>query len=1017
MKEPNKTERQPRKLVFATNNAHKLAELRELAGDYCQILSLAEIGCHEDIPETSPTIRGNAEMKALYVKQHYGIDCFADDTGLMVDCLGGEPGVRSARYASDSGRDHDSEANMNKLLRKMEHSDDRAAHFLTDIALTRPDGSVIHFEGRVDGEITRQPRGDSGFGYDPVFRPENSELTFAEMDSGAKNAVSHRGRAVRKLIEWLVATAMLLAIMFVPGRTEAAVPTGQWNHYASFTAPPQQVAAAGDKIYYTSGGALFCFDTAEEESCSYTGSGLLNDSDITLISYNPSGRYLVVAYSSGNIDLLYDDGTVVNISDIADSDIAGSKTVTGVDFDKDRIYISTDFGLVEYNDRRHEVVQSGNYGKKVYGVAVLKNHILIYVPFLVRRIEKGQNIRSLDNFEQLNGWGNVIDMVPLNDSTIVMRRNFGDRPDLHVSAMCYDPENGEFIRYKSVQNVSVSGRPTLGGDGHLYVTDGARGLYRFEPDGSTTLAATLPETLSGNIAGVGKGGVSDLWLLDSDGIGHYDLASGKVLSEKYRPEDMSISNIAWIIPSADGHRIYLTNQGATNYRRYSTDDGDGYNTVQQTALLGEAGEIDDLTLYDYDSDWELLANMQRNLGVRQPISTTRLIEDPDDPSTYYLASSLEGLFKITGGKLAGVYNSDNSPIEYTFGHRVFDVNIDPKGNLWTASWRGSGANSRAVAMLPADRRRLDPSDVKVSDWKRVNAPDMNCNKDARVFICRKSSMIFVYDTRFSGGMLAIDTRGTYDDFSDDVLHTWYSFTDQDGKTFDPGRLTAIAEDLDGRVWIGSTMGIIELSNPSRATDPTMTVNRLKVPRNDGTNQADYLLGSDCIYDISVDNANRKWIATELSGLYLASASGNEILAHYTPANSPLPTTTINCVYADRLGNSVFVGTAEGLFEFGGSASPAMEDYSEIYAYPNPVRPEYSGPVTIAGLMDGSLVKIADSAGNVVAQMRAEGGMAVWDACNAAGRRVATGVYYVMASTGGEGSSQSGGGVAKIMVVN
>lgn len=189
-----------KKLVFATNNQHKLRELRQIAGDRWEILSLADIGCHEDIPETASTLKGNAEIKARYVKEHYGYDCFADDTGLLVDALNGEPGVYSARYA---GPAHDSEANMKLLLRNMVGVADRSAHFSTVIALCL--GSDIHFfEGRVDGHIEQTPRGEEGFGYDPVFTPEGSALTFAQMDSDAKNAVSHRGRAVKKLMDYLL---------------------------------------------------------------------------------------------------------------------------------------------------------------------------------------------------------------------------------------------------------------------------------------------------------------------------------------------------------------------------------------------------------------------------------------------------------------------------------------------------------------------------------------------------------------------------------------------------------------------------------------------------------------------------------------------------------------------------------------------------------------------------------------------------------------------------------------------
>ena len=185
-----------KEIVFATNNLHKLSEIRDIIGDKFKILSLKEIGCNEDIPETANTLEGNAEIKARYVKEHYGYDCFADDTGLEVDALGGEPGVLSARYA---GENHDSQANMNLLLKNMSGKENRAARFRTVIALIIGEELTL-MDGIVEGEITHDRAGDSGFGYDPIFRPLESELTFAQMSSEDKNKISHRGRATAKLI-------------------------------------------------------------------------------------------------------------------------------------------------------------------------------------------------------------------------------------------------------------------------------------------------------------------------------------------------------------------------------------------------------------------------------------------------------------------------------------------------------------------------------------------------------------------------------------------------------------------------------------------------------------------------------------------------------------------------------------------------------------------------------------------------------------------------------------------------
>ena len=187
------------KIVFATNNAHKLGEVAQVVGDKFELVTLRECGITEDIPENEPTLEGNALAKARYVYSRTGLNCFADDTGLEVDALNGEPGVRSARYATDG---HDDEANKRLLLERMSGVEERGAQFRTAMALIM-DGKEYLFEGVVRGEIALEQHGEGGFGYDPLFFPEGGELTFAQMSSEEKNAISHRGRAVRKLAEFL----------------------------------------------------------------------------------------------------------------------------------------------------------------------------------------------------------------------------------------------------------------------------------------------------------------------------------------------------------------------------------------------------------------------------------------------------------------------------------------------------------------------------------------------------------------------------------------------------------------------------------------------------------------------------------------------------------------------------------------------------------------------------------------------------------------------------------------------
>ncbi len=199
------------KIVFATNNKHKLDEVRHILGESVEVLSLADIGCDADIPETGLTLEENARQKAEYIYNRYGLSVFADDTGLEVDALGGAPGIYSARYAAmenngENHESHDSNANMNRLMREMTGKADRRARFRTVIALYEAPGvspAVSIFEGVVEGEIISEKRGCEGFGYDPIFRPEGYDETFAELGNDIKNTISHRARATQRLAEYL----------------------------------------------------------------------------------------------------------------------------------------------------------------------------------------------------------------------------------------------------------------------------------------------------------------------------------------------------------------------------------------------------------------------------------------------------------------------------------------------------------------------------------------------------------------------------------------------------------------------------------------------------------------------------------------------------------------------------------------------------------------------------------------------------------------------------------------------
>ena len=393
-------------------------------------------------------------------------------------------------------------------------------------------------------------------------------------------------------------------------------------------------------------------------------------------------------------------------------------------------------------------------------------------------------------------------------------------------------------------------------------------------------------------------------------------------------------------------------------------------------------------------------------GTLRPDNTYNIIEDPDDPEVYFVVTLYDGVYKIKNGKELTYYNQTNSTLKPNWIYLTQAIDIDGKGNLWVAD------NSKKLSVLPSEKRKLN-TPLTASDWI-TGFPTSGTEWDPVLLACKKSNAV-IYSYRDCNRIFCVDTNGTATT-SDDKTYTWTSMIDQDGKEFvlKGNNIYCMIEDNNGQVWVGTTQGVFIIPDPKKLTDPNMRIQRIKVPRNDGTNFADYLLDGEPIVSLAVDGINRKWIGTKNSGAYLVSDNGSKIFEHFTTENSYLPQNTIYAIACDKFSNAVYFGTTAGLVKYNSDAAPASDDYSDVYAYPNPVRPEYNGWITIAGLMDDSLVKIADAAGNVFFQGTSQGGMITWDGCDASGNRVKTGVYYVFASQNGDGTSS--GAVTKIVVV-
>lgn len=789
----------------------------------------------------------------------------------------------------------------------------------------------------------------------------------------------------------MIKRLLFILIAFVSFTTAVAqTAVGNWKVYSMFS-DIKKMEQSHNKVYYLSGTNLFSFDKETEETYSYTLKNKLNDITVDNIYYNNEKNYLLITYSSGNIDLLYDDGTVVNLPDIKNSTLNYSLEINDVAFLGDCIYVATKFGLIVFDETRHEVKYSGVYDKEISLVACVGDYIVVDQNRALYYIHKDDRFETFDSYTNIAKGNYLDDMQGISNNKMLVRLT-SKNINLYTIDFSLNKINSTSVDVTKTASNIVNGKEEV-----YFVSNNT--VNSVSSDGVKTSHSSIPAELSSQIVSIWDD-PDKLWVGNKDGIANYDVSDNglTVLYDKFKPQALNVDYPVFITSDKNG-KIYVSNMSESMYYDFTYRNKSFISSIDKD-------EIKDV------APTEFTASHRSNPSKEILYDTYQLAVDPEDPEIYYVGSFWEGLYKVKDGKTIAQYNPENSSLTESWGCRVNAVAFDKENNLWcTNEIVAEGLPS--LHILPAEARKKETTTVQ--DWIPITLGSFYSSKDVRLLMCKKSNMIFICDGKWIGYVVAYDTNGTYTDTSDDKFMMWNKFIDQDGKNYSYNRVSALAEDKNGKVWIGTTSGIIEISNPKNATNTSLTVTRLKVPRNDGTNYADYLLDGVHVTSISVDNSNRKWIGTMSDGVYLVNENGTEILEHFTSENSYLPGGITYSVLAHPHNNSVFMGTEFGLVEYSSDSSPAKEDYSEIYAYPNPVKPEYTGLITITGLMDNSLIKIADSAGNVFYSSRSEGGMVTWDGCNSAGERVKSGVYFVYVSQ--NENEQSSGAVTKIMIIN
>ena len=726
----------------------------------------------------------------------------------------------------------------------------------------------------------------------------------------------------------------------------------------------------GDEVYYLASGNLYRYDKDTQENEHLNRANYLNDSGVENIYFNADKNYIMVAYQNSNIDVIdLRNGDVSNISDIKNADIITSKAINSITFAAPNMAIvATDFGFVIINDSKLEVISSYISDKAMEGAMILGKYLIINQGGKFHYAPATKHIQQMSDLS--SAWvGLVGPMIPIGDN-----RFFVLATD-QLAVVTATEDNG---RLSFSATKVASGRPVTVNK----MSDGGYVASFKNADYYYTTSAAGDNAARHEGAGIysSSEGGSGMWVLDAQGLKHYN---GDTLTDNILPNAISISGVPfWMEYDVANSKLYLT----------STADN---------VILDDLVGVTQINTFD--------GNFWQNVtpdGVPEPDEGCYWpVMSPNEDNTYFISTRKKGFLKIANDKIVVNLNNASCGIN----DRMAALRFDSHGNLWIVQTRDNEHPVRVLTPAKQAKSQITAQDFIFNTSSHIRNLNSEGFKRSQFTIGNGDTKVFTSGQY--GEPLVLWNNNSDLSLSKSISFASGALTDQDGKSLDWYEIRSLATDNSGLVWMGTTSGMISF-DPSKAFDADFHVTHIKVPRNDGTNLADYLLDGQTVNCIAVDGANRKWIGTEASGLFLVSADGQQVLKNFNATNSVIGSNEIYQVCCDPTGNSVFVTTPLGVAEYKSDATPGQANFNNIYAYPNPVRPDYGGPINITGLMDNSLVKIADPSGNVIRSLKSTGGMVSWDGCNYEGDLVPTGVYTILASQ----ADGSGGGTAKVLIV-
>ncbi len=774
---------------------------------------------------------------------------------------------------------------------------------------------------------------------------------------------------------------IILCLFFIPARAQEA---NKWVSQISYLNDIQSIEQNGNIIYSLTDGKLFSYNNSDESIEPYIKINGGN-TDIKHISYSSKHKCLVITRSDANIELLYDDKSYVNIPDLKNTTQNIDKTINKVSLYDDYAYIATNFGFLTINLSKKEVKESGVFNVPFYSILAYENKLYAATKDGILYIN------LTDNVQDFNSWSTQEVSIHYTDHTekdstftdSEIRDIVAFRNQLHF----FVPQKGIFrmensTSVKSVLNGNGINSMEYTNNDHLMVL-GTNVFWDFEDINKSTKINI--DGLTSIIPNANKSG--EYWASSSGN----NLSLIKLNGNSYEYVKR------WIVPSGpvSNYPFSLTLQN-----RQLLVTGGGF-------YLDRMGKPASISIYK-DSKWTNIypGDISGPSGfISQDI--VYAISEPTNQNHIFASSWGEGLYEFEGTKFQNRYDESNStiePIPLLNYRRVSGMVFDKNNNLWLL-------NSMVENIIKVR--------LKSGEWTQLYYPDIaKASTNPKNIVIDRYSNKWVTSIGDDAYLFIFNDNGTIGNTSDDktiyISKTSNTpFVDQDGKRLTISAIYSIAEDVNGNFWVGTDIGPFVVYSSSNIFSKNVVFNKIKIEKESGSNAVTGLLEGVVINAIAIDGANRKWIATQTSGVYLISADNQETLEHFTLDNSPLPSNNVISLAIDSHNGTVYIGTERGLMSYGGVATEGSENFSNVYAYPNPVRPNYEGSVTVTGLQTNSRVKITDLKGNLINEGRSLGGQYSWNMQNARGRRVDSGIYLVF------GSSEDGseGVVTKIMVIN